>query len=155
MDEFSIEYRKIDSVTKDEDRKLILNDLSENKIDCVIAMKVLDEGVDIKRLSRAIFVSSSGNSKQFIQRRGRILRKANDKRIAEIYDICVLVDTTKQKNDEFRKIEEKITAGEFRRLAIFSISAHNKTDCYNQLENIGKSLNIDVYKIINEVRKYE
>ena len=155
MEEFDIEYRKINSNTKDTDREHILNDLSENKIDCVIAMKVLDEGVDIKRLSRAIFVSSSGNSKQFIQRRGRILRKANDKKIAEIYDICVLVDTAKQKDNDFRKVEEKITASEFKRLAIFSISAHNKTDCYKQLEGVGKDLNIDIYNIINKVRKYE
>jgi len=54
----------------------------------------------------------------------------------------------------FREVEEKITSKEFRRLAIFSISAHNKTDCYSRLEEIGKNLNIDVYKIINEVRKY-
>jgi len=154
MNKFGIEYRKIDDATKDKDREIILNDLSENKIDCVIAMKVLDEGVDIKRLSRAIFVSSSGNSKQFIQRRGRILRKAGGKKVAEIYDICVLVDAENQKDKEFEKIEEKITSGEFRRLAIFSISAHNKTDCYTELERIGKNLNIDIYKIINEVRKY-
>lgn len=155
MEEFDIEYRKIDGDTKDVDRELILNDLSENKIDCVIAMKVLDEGVDIKRLSRAIFISSSGNSKQFIQRRGRILRKADDKKVAEIYDICVLVDTANQKDNDFRKVEEKITSSEFKRLAIFSISAHNKTDCYTQLERTGKNLNIDVYNIINNVRKYE
>lgn len=155
MDDYDIEYRKIDGSTKDEDREIILTDLSENKIDCVIAMKVLDEGVNIKRLSRAIFISSSGNSKQFIQRRGRILRKVHGKKISEIYDICVLVDTKNQKDDEFKKVEEKVTASEFKRLAIFSISAHNKSDCYTQLEKVGKSLNINVYNIINNVRKYE
>ncbi len=155
MDNFDIEYRKIDGSTKDEDREIILGDLSENKIDCVIAMKVLDEGVNIKRLSRAIFISSSGNSKQFIQRRGRILRKVHGKKIAEVYDICVLVDTRNQRDNEFRKVEEKVTASEFRRLAIFSISAHNKLDCYSQLEKVGKLLNIDVYNIINNVKKYE
>ena len=154
MNDFEIEYRKIDGDTKDKDREIVLNDLSENKIDCVIAMKVLDEGVDIKKLSRAIFVSSSGNSKQFIQRRGRILRKAEGKKIAEIYDICVLVDTKKQKDQDFRKMEEKIMEKEFRRLAIFSMSSHNKVECYAELEKVGKSLNIDIFNIINEVRKY-
>lgn len=154
MDEFAIEYRKIDGTTKKDDRELILSDLSEDKIDCVIAMKVLDEGVDVKKLTRAIFVSSSGNSKQFIQRRGRILRKAEGKKVSEIYDICVLVDTKNQTNNEFRKIEERIITNEFKRLAIFSISAHNKTECYTELERIGRNLNIDVYNIINDVRKY-
>lgn len=154
MDEFDIEYRKVDATTKDEDRNQILSDLSENKIDCVIAMKVLDEGVDIKKLTRAIFVSSSGNIKQFIQRRGRILRKVAGKKLSEMYDICVLVDTKQQESDDFKKAEERIMTNEFKRLAIFSISAHNKIECYSELERLGKDLNIDVYKIINEVRKY-
>jgi len=155
MDEFNIEYRRIDGDTKDKDRELILNDLSENKIDCVIAMKVLDEGVDVKKLSRAILVSSSGNPKQFIQRRGRILRKAPGKKIADIYDVCVLADTKNQRDKKFNEIEEKIMTGEFKRLAIFSMSAHNKADCYKELEKISKDLNIDIFSIINDVRKYD
>jgi superfamily II DNA or RNA helicase len=155
MDEFDMEYRKIDGDTKDEDRKLILDDLAADKVDCVIAMKVLDEGVDVPNAKRAIFVSSSGNTKQFIQRRGRILRKVLGKKIADIYDICMLVDLENQKEtDEFTKIERAITSSEFKRLAIISVSAHNKPECYEQLERVGKKLNIDVFDIINEVRKY-
>jgi superfamily II DNA or RNA helicase len=155
MDEFDIEYRKIDGDTKDEDRKLILDDLAADKVDCVIAMKVLDEGVDVPNAKRAIFVSSSGNAKQFIQRRGRILRKVQGKKIADIYDICMLVDLENQKEkDEFMKIEKAITSSEFKRLAIMSVSAHNKLECYEQLERVGKKLNIYVFNIINDVRKY-
>jgi superfamily II DNA or RNA helicase len=147
-------YRKIDEDTRDDDRNIILNDLSKDKIDCVLAMKVLDEGVDVKRVRRAIFIASSGNSKQFIQRRGRVLRKAEGKKLAEIYDICVLVDLQGEKDSEFKNVEKKVTAGEFKRLAIFSISAHNKAECYKKLENIGETLNIDVFDIINGVREY-
>ncbi len=155
MDELEIEYRKIDGDTKDSDRKLILSDLAADKVDCVIAMKVLDEGVDVPNAKRAVFVSSSGNAKQFIQRRGRILRKAQGKRIADIYDICMLVDLENQRDeDEFTKIEKTITSSEFKRLAIISLSAHNKPECYERLETIGKKLNIDVFDIINDVRKY-
>jgi superfamily II DNA or RNA helicase len=56
-----------------------LNDLlrgfSEGKIDMLFAMKMLDEGVDVPRAEVGIFASSTGNPRQFIQRRGRLLRK--------------------------------------------------------------------------------
>jgi superfamily II DNA or RNA helicase len=154
MDEFDVEYRTIDGDTPGGDRDIILNDLAADKIDCVIAMKVLDEGVDIQNARRAIFISSSGNYKQFIQRRGRVLRIAENKKLAEIYDICVLVDTENQDDAAFKAVESKVTSSEFKRLAIFSISAHNKSECYNELERVGKKLNIDVFKIINDVREY-
>ena len=48
-----------------------------------------------------------------------------------------------------------LTESEFKRLAVFSISSHNKVDCYAHLESIGKSLNIDPYKIVNRIRKDE
>lgn len=53
-------------------------------------MKCLDEGVDIPRTEQAIFCSSTGNPRQFIQRRGRILRKHDEKRFAKIFDLVVI-----------------------------------------------------------------
>lgn len=52
-------------------------------------MKCLDEGVDVPRSELAIFCASTGNPRQFIQRRGRILRKHPDKHIAIIHDLVV------------------------------------------------------------------
>ena len=110
--------------------------------------------MDIPNAKRAIFVSSSGNPKQFIQRRGRILRKAPGKSHAEIYDICILVNTERSEDDVFKKIEEKISVSELKRLAIFSITASNKTECYKEFQKVEEKLNINVFDIINAVRKY-
>ena len=49
-------------------------------------MKCLDEGVDVPRTEIAIFCSSTGNPRQYVQRRGRVLRLHDDKEKAIIYD---------------------------------------------------------------------
>ncbi len=65
---------------------------SQKDIDCILAMRCLDEGVDIPSANKAIILASSTNEKQYIQRRGRVLRLDNkgEKRKADIYDVIVL-----------------------------------------------------------------
>src|SRR5699024_7291684 len=71
---------KMNSYTSEEQNlKEILRGFSEGKIDLLFAMKMLDEGVDVPRAEIGIFASSTGNPRQFIQRRGRLLRKHDDK----------------------------------------------------------------------------
>ena len=56
----------------------------------LVAIKCLDEGINIPQVERAIILSSSTNPREFIQRRGRILRHSNNKDYAEIFDFIVL-----------------------------------------------------------------
>jgi len=56
----------------------------------VVAIRCLDEGVDIPVVNKALVLASSTNPREFIQRRGRVLRKAADKYSAEIHDAVVL-----------------------------------------------------------------
>ena len=72
------------------DRSFLLDSFETGKIDVLTAMKCLDEGVDIPRAELAIFCSSTGNPRQFIQRRGRILRQHIDKSHAVIHDLIVI-----------------------------------------------------------------
>ena len=72
------------------ERESILNDFAEGKLEVLTSMKCLDEGVDVPRSELAIFCASTGNPRQFIQRRGRILRTHPDKHIAEIHDLIVI-----------------------------------------------------------------
>lgn len=51
------------------DRDEILRQFQNGEIDVIASMKCLDEGVDIPRAETAIFCSSTGNPRQFIQRR--------------------------------------------------------------------------------------
>ena len=61
-----------------------------NDLQGLVAIKCLDEGVDIPATRRAFILSSTTNEKQFIQRRGRILRRAEGKEFAEIFDFVTL-----------------------------------------------------------------
>ena len=56
----------------------------------VVSIRCLDEGVDIPVASHALILASSRNPREFIQRRGRVLRMAPDKAYAAIYDAIVV-----------------------------------------------------------------
>ena len=56
----------------------------------LLAIKCLDEGVNISRISHGLILSSTTNPREFIQRRGRLLRKANGKEKAVIFDTFAL-----------------------------------------------------------------
>jgi len=55
----------------------------------VVSIRCLDEGVDIPTVSHALILASSRNPREFIQRRGRVLRKAEGKSLATIHDVVV------------------------------------------------------------------
>jgi superfamily II DNA or RNA helicase len=55
----------------------------------LVAINCLDEGVDIPRISHALVLASSSTRRQFIQRRGRVLRKHDSKHRAVIHDLLV------------------------------------------------------------------
>lgn len=56
----------------------------------IVSIRCLDEGVDIPSVSHALILASSRNPREFIQRRGRVLRKSPGKYIAYIHDVLVL-----------------------------------------------------------------
>lgn len=131
-----------------------LNDLlrgfSEGKIDLLFAMKMLDEGVDVPRAEIGIFASSTGNPRQFIQRRGRILRKHIDKPYATIYDMVVIprIDTN---NSEIFSMERSLVHNELRRVGYFASLALNFYDTKDVLDNVCHKYNLDLDTIINEL----
>lgn len=55
-----------------------------------MSIRCLDEGVDIPNVSHALILASSQNPRQFIQRRGRVLRRAPGKRLATVHDVIVV-----------------------------------------------------------------
>jgi superfamily II DNA or RNA helicase len=70
-----------------EERKHILEQFGKGELQALIAMKCLDEGVDIPPTREAYFLASSGNPREFIQRRGRVLRLFEGKDFAIIRDL--------------------------------------------------------------------
>ena len=72
-----------------QDKENIIKSFRNGIIDVLFAINCLDEGVDIPITQRGIFTSSTGNPRQFIQRRGRLLRKHPEKKFAYVHDIIV------------------------------------------------------------------
>ena len=85
-----LRYMRYEGSTPIEERHLIADHLAESG-GIVLSMRCLDEGVDIPSVSHAVILSSSQNPRQFVQRRGRVLRYAGEgKRRAYIWDIITM-----------------------------------------------------------------
>lgn len=128
----------------------ILRGFSEGKVDLLFAMKMLDEGVDIPRAEVGIFASSTGNPRQFIQRRGRLLRLHDDKAFATIFDMIV-IPRLADSNQELFRMERSLVKNELQRVAYFSSLSMNFYDSKNNLEQVCKKYNLDLDTIINEL----
>ena len=98
----------------------------------LIAMYCLDEGIDIPELNSAVIVSSSTSKRQYIQRRGRILRLGNKNKVAELYDILVF---GRPDNDPVRNdISKDIITKERERLEELAFDSDNKYQAICRLE---------------------
>jgi superfamily II DNA or RNA helicase len=88
-----LNYRPLnyDSRLSPNKRQLILNHFEENG-GVILAIKCLDEGVDIPAISHGIVLSSSKTKREWIQRRGRLLRKSTNKEYSVIFDVLALPD---------------------------------------------------------------
>jgi superfamily II DNA or RNA helicase len=84
-------------------------------------MKCLDEGVDVPATKTAFFIASTTNPKEFIQRRGRVLRKAKGKKRANIYDFIVVPSP-----ETPEAVAQYLLEREMPRFAEFSDLAENK-----------------------------
>ncbi|PIB31821.1 hypothetical protein BFP78_08100 [Gaetbulibacter sp. 5U11] len=142
---------KMNSYTS-EDQNLdeILRGFEDGKIEVLFAMKMLDEGVDVPRAEVGIFASSTGNPRQFIQRRGRLLRKHKDKAFATIYDMVVIPKLESNLGELFN-IEKNLVKNELNRVAYFASLAMNFYDSKEALEDVCKKYDLDLDTIINDL----
>lgn len=152
---FGLRMAKFTGETKNRDQ--IFEQFKNEKLDALLAMKCLDEGVDIPQTKFAIFCSSTGNPRQYVQRRGRVLRNFKGKEYAIIYDLIVKPITDHTDIDEkLSKIEKNIFLSELKRLVNFSVLSENKDSCLKNLEQICYDLDIDIYELANkELENYK
>ena len=122
-------------------RQEILKNFEESKIHVLTSMKCLDEGVDVPRSELAIFCASTGNPRQFIQRRGRVLRLHKDKIHATIHDLVVVPEVADESTYE---MEKGLVKKELERVVDFASLAMNKTDTYETLKNILDYYNLNL-----------
>ena len=106
----------------------------------LVAIKCLDEGVDVPSVTHALILASSKNPREFIQRRGRVLRIAPKKSLAYVHDAIVL--PPKQAASDGERVADPITAGELARAVEFAQHADNPASAAD-LQQIAIEMNID------------
>lgn len=116
--------------TKDKDS--IINSFRNGIIDVLFAINCLDEGVDIPITQRGIFTSSTGNPRQYIQRRGRLLRKHPEKEFAYVHDMIVVPP---MRNNNF-DIGKRLVLSELARAKYFIELSQNYYEFDNFFDDV-------------------
>lgn len=117
--------------TPAKDRKETLDAFKLGRIDALVAMKVLDEGIDVPACRTAYILASSKNPRQYVQRRGRVLRRSEGKDRAIIYDFVVLPN-----QDTPSEYGEKLKKSELVRIRDFSQLADNKIEIETLIDEL-------------------
>jgi superfamily II DNA or RNA helicase len=103
---------------------------NKGHVDYLLAIECLDEGVDVPDCPTGVVISSTSNERQFIQRRGRVLRKSEEKDKAVVYDMITLPGlSANEQDDTARNFIEK----ELDRARVFMEAAENRDSIRLQL----------------------
>ncbi len=137
-----VTVRQFTSESKDRDS--MLKGFADGTIDVLTSMKCLDEGVDVPRSEFAIFCASTGNPRQFIQRRGRVLRTHKDKRSAVIHDLIVVPDNVF--DSDCYALEKSLVENELRRVRNFALLSENINDTDNELQEVLNYYKLSIFK---------
>ncbi len=123
-------------------REKILKQFQRGDIQVLVAIKCLDEGVDVPATTIAFFLSSTSNPKEFIQRRGRILRLSDNKEKAIVYDFIVV--PSPEVIFLKRDIDARLLKREMPRFVEFSSVASNEFQARRIIRDI-----LDNYEMLN------
>jgi superfamily II DNA or RNA helicase len=121
------------------ERAKLIDLLSDRKIQAFVAMKCLDEGVDIPPTRVAYFLASSSVSREFVQRRGRVLRNSPGKKSASIFDLISIPPEdllVNGKLDANYSVARSALRREFLRVSEFASLAENKHQAMDQFIDI-------------------
>jgi superfamily II DNA or RNA helicase len=112
-------------------RRSTLDSFKVGLLHGLVAIRCLDEGVDIPDCREAYILASSRNPKQFIQRRGRILRRAPNKEFAVIHDLLVSLPDG---STEGLAYSRRLLVAELQRVAEFGRLSTNRDEVYQKLK---------------------
>lgn len=129
MDEGTNPERRYDGLSE---RDFILQKFTEGSYQVLVAMRCLDEGVDIPPARMAILMASSGNPREYIQRIGRIIRRYPGKSEATIHDIIVIPSQVGLP-PEVRELERRIFEKELKRYEEIAKTAINSADAVSAI----------------------
>jgi len=122
------------------EREYLLREFELGNYEVLVAIRCLDEGVDVISARIAIILASSSNPKEYIQRRGRILRPSPNKDKAIIFDFIVIPPIKNMNYKELYDVELQILDKEMKRYKEFADVANNKVECLKKIMEFEKEI---------------
>jgi DNA phosphorothioation system restriction enzyme len=129
-DELQLSVNRFTARESQAEREVLLDEFESGDLQALVAIRCLDEGIDVPATKTAYVLASSSNPRQFVQRRGRILRQHHNKDHAVIHDFVVAPPSMSggtMSDDEF-KSERRLVEKELERVNLFSEAARNHPD---------------------------
>lgn len=129
--QLGMRVRKFTAEESISDRKDIKEQFINGTLQAITAIKCLDEGVNIPAIKTAYILASSINPKEYIQRRGRVLRKYPGKKYAEIFDFITLprkLEDVRYCDEETKKSDLSLVKREFGRMLEFGCMSKRPAD---------------------------
>lgn len=141
-DECGLRLRKFTCDEPADERESILEGLRSGRLDAVVAIRCLDEGIDVPEARLGFILASSTNPRQFIQRRGRLLRRAPGKDFAHIWDFIIDPPEFRGGDDHAFNVERRLFQRELRRILEFCDTAENGAAALHQLHGLRGRYNL-------------
>lgn len=145
-DDLNMKVSQFTSKEDNEERKLLKREFEKgDSLQALIAIKCLDEGVNIPMIKAAFILASTTNPKEYIQRRGRVLRLAQGKEYAVIYDFVTFprpLDTVKQLTVEEMKKDKSLVRNELKRIIEFKDLSLNPYDADKLIDDITEAYDL-------------
>jgi len=138
--DLGLRYEDFVGDTPIEEREILLSQLRSGEVHGLVAMKCLDQGIDIPSARAAHFLSSTRNPRQYVQRRGRILRRDpnNPEKLAIVFDY---IAHPREVGQNF-ELERKLVAQEILRAHEMADAADNRQQAVAQLQPILNGYNL-------------
>lgn len=156
--ELGMSVSKFTSEEDMKEREILKVEFSNGAVQALVAIKCLDEGVNIPSIRTAFMLSSTTNPKEYIQRRGRLLRLSDDKDHAEIFDFITLPvstdDAVSMSLEELKSMYTLIN-NELERGFEFARFAINFAEAQSSLDEISDSYRLDELKMLVKTNELE
>ena len=141
--QMSLRVRRFSYAETSDEREEILAGLKRGNLDGVVAIRCLDEGLDLPDVRLGFLLASTTNPRQFIQRRGRLLRRAPGKTHATIYDFIVRPpDFDGAHDDGGFNLERRLFGRELARIVEFCDTALNGPAALGSLRDLRVRFNL-------------
>lgn len=146
--DFNMRVSKFTSEESADERERIKADFAEGKqLQTLVAIRCLDEGVNIPSIRTAFILASSTNPKEYVQRRGRVLRKFPGKNHATIFDFITLpipLDDVAQYDSDVIEGVKSLAKREIVRMKDFATIAENPFDSDFLIKEIQRQYDIEI-----------